>query len=111
MAMSLTDEDKQWIREAVQELVDNSVRASEARMVSLITSVKDDLDGRMDSVSEQLGEVSTRLDRQGSWLRAGGRHLNHLNSWTEKVDRDLERKTLQIQDIRRRLKDLENPSK
>ena len=104
--MSLTEEDKDWIRGAFHEQIEN--------LVTLITSVKESLEREIAGVRKEIGAVitrldnfSARLDRQAGILQAGTRRLAGLDDWAERIDKALEIKDREIAELSERLSRLE----
>jgi hypothetical protein len=99
MAMSLTDEDKRWIRDQLQGVV------------GLVTDVKESLEREIGqgfaSITARFDNLSARLDRQAGLLQTGTRRIAGLDEWAEKVDKALEVKDRQIAELLERLRKLE----
>jgi len=101
--------------EAMEGRLQNKIGASEERMVQLITDVKESLERQMTSgfsdINHRLDVQSTRLDRQASLIQVGSRWSTRMVTWSDRVDRDLEKKTQEISDLRRRVDRLEGGAK
>ncbi len=99
VAMSLTDEDKRWIRNELQNVV------------ALVTDVKESLESEIgqgfSGVTARFDNLSARLDRQAGLLQTGTRRVAGLDEWAEKVDKALEVKDRQIAELLERIRKLE----
>jgi hypothetical protein len=92
----------------------------EARSVQLLTDIKESLERQMnhrfeemnhrfeevnrrfDAVDARFDTQANRLDRQAALIQTGSRWTNRMAAWAERVDRDLDKKGQQIEDLRRR---------
>lgn len=85
----------------------------EARSVQLLTDIKESLERQMnrrfeevnhcfDAVDARFDTLANRLDRQAALIQTGSRWSNRMTAWAEKVDRDLDKKSQQIEDLRTR---------
>jgi prefoldin subunit 5 len=88
------------------------------RVIELLESMKDslereihNLDAKLDRGFEEIAlrfdTQSARLERHAGLLQTGNRWISRLNDWSEKIDRALEAKDVQIRDLAKRIEDLE----
>jgi hypothetical protein len=125
--MALSDEDKQWIGEALTQRIGDTVtqrigdavtqRIGEAvtsRMANLerlIVDVKESLERELHGFREEMtirfDGQSVRLDRQAALIQNGSRWTARMNDWSEKIDSALEVRDKQISDLTRRIEKLE----
>jgi hypothetical protein len=102
--------------------VDQRVRESEKRVVTLITEVKESLERQMnmrfeevnhrfDAVDARFDAQANRLDRQAALIQTGSRWSNRMTAWAERVDLALDKKSEQIIDLHKRIDKTEGGAK
>jgi uncharacterized coiled-coil protein SlyX len=115
--MALDDTDRRWIA----DIVNGAVKNSEARVVDLITNVKESLENDIANLSRDVSNLTkdvsnlgvrfdnqaARLERHAGLLQTGNRWIARLNDWSAKVDASLEVKDKQIADLTDRINKLE----
>ncbi|HEV1284719.1 MAG TPA: hypothetical protein VNU44_05390 [Bryobacteraceae bacterium] len=91
------------------------LEAMESRMVTLMTEVKESLERQMhtgfEDVATRFETQGNRLDRQAALIQTGSRWTNRMNDWAERVDIALDKKDLEISELRDRLKRIEDGGK
>jgi exonuclease VII large subunit len=85
--------------------------ATEERMVTLMTSVKESLERQIEGVASRFDAQAIRLDRQAALLQTGARWTNRMIAWAEKVDVSLGDRIQEISELRRRMEKLEGGAK
>ena len=87
--MSLTDEDKQWIRD--------ELRAGLQEVVALIADVKASLEREMHEgfalMAARFNNASARLDRHAAYWQTGRRWSGRMEEWAEKIAKASKSKT------------------
>jgi hypothetical protein len=58
-----------------------------------------DVTARLDGILERLDIVSIRLDRQGALIQTGSRNAVRQNTWSEHVDRTLNRLAKRLENL------------
>jgi hypothetical protein len=105
---------KQYL-EAMESRIDARMEArlgaTEERMVTLMTSVKESLERQIDGVTSRFDAQAIRLDRQAAMLQTGARWTNRMIAWSEKVDVSLDKRIQEIGEVRSRLDKLEGGAK
>ena len=95
------------------DAMEGRINANVQHVVTLVTDVKESLEREMnarfgevhrrfDAVDARFDTQANRLDRQAAFIQTGSRWSNRMTAWAEKVDRDLDKKGQQIEDLRRR---------
>ena len=85
--------------------------ATEERMVTLMTSVKESLERQIDGVASRFDAQAMRLDRQAAMLQTGARWTNRMIAWAEKVDVSLDKRIQEIGELRSRVEKLDGGAK
>lgn len=95
--------------------VDGRITASETRVVTLITEVKESLERQMnyrfDALDARFDAQANRLDRQAALIQTGSRWSNRMTAWAERVDLALDKKSEQIVDLHKRIDKTEGGAK
>ena len=86
--------------------IEGRMNAKFEHVVALVTDVKESLEremnARFDAVDARFDAQANRLDRQAALIQTGSRWSNRMTAWAEKIDRDLDKKSQLIEDLRRR---------
>jgi len=88
------------------------------RTEHLLIDFKESLERQVHALGREMSEgfarietkfdtQAARLDRQGGLLQTGSRWIARTNDWTEKIDKALETKDREIDELRARIDKLE----
>ena len=84
------------------EWLDQRSRASESRVLKLITDTSESLQREMALIRDRLLDFSRRLDRQAALIQTGARFSVRMVTWSERVD-------IALEELKTRVQILEHP--
>ena len=87
----------------MKESLEREIHALDRNVSSRI----DSLDSKMSALLIRFDDQAARLDRQGALIQAGSRWTNRMNHWAEKIDTAMDKKDVQIAELRDRIERLE----
>src|ERR1039457_3128654 len=112
--MSLSNEDKQWIGDALESRIGSRTASLEKLIVNVKESLERDIHGletkleqRFDAMEQRFGDQASRLDRQAGLIQTGSRWTRRSEDWQERTDKLLEAKDTQILDLIRSMEKIE----
>src|SRR5208282_4705775 len=97
------DQELKQCLEAMESRMDNRMDGTEARIVTLVTEVKESLERQIENLSSRFDAQAMRLDRQAALLQTGARWTNRMIAWSERVDVQFDKRIQEIGELRSRV--------
>src|ERR1700722_12834158 len=92
---------------AMESRLETRMDGTEARIVTLVTEVKESLERQIEHLSSRFDAQAMRLDRQAALLQTGARWTNRMIAWAGKVDVAHDKRIQELGELRSRVEKLE----
>ena len=101
---------KQYLK-AMEGRLETRMDGTEARIVTLVTDVKESLERQIENLSSRFDAQAIRLDREAAMLQTGARWTNRMIAWSEKVDVEMGKRIQEVGEMRGRVERLDRGAK